>query len=985
MGDKKQSFVVETFTQGNRLQKFINWMGLIILTITMCHISANHRADAFVNPESNLVTGLYLIPVLLLAGLYGYLVAYIVFLISFICALMFNMTGAYTMIIYMVMIFCFAIIGEWYMFENLLKTFILCCITILVITVNGYFCYSAITDMDYGPVNFFTGQFFTYKELFAVFVSGFILYLLFNYAPDSVKLCFPLGVVYTEKFKNDEEAKRRLKNTKVSLKITLSIIGVMLIFSVFISVFMMALFPDMKRIFVSRNETNTELSEESRGFITSDLDQMDYQIDGAMISLDVKMVLLMFCVGVPFTAIANFFTKSFIAGPIGEMSDFMEQYVFTSDEDKILFGHKIDDIYVNTHDEMQVMYEALRATVYEIEAYIERMKEEQKLQADLEIAKQASEAKSSFLSNMSHEIRTPINAVLGMNEMILRESTEGQIKEYATNVKSAGNSLLTIVNDILDFSKIEAGKMEIIVAQYQLGSTVNDLINMILSKVEEKNLELEVNVDEHTPSLLIGDEVRIKQILTNLLSNAVKYTEKGKITLNVSYEPINDNSIGLKFEVCDTGIGIKEEDLEKLYSPFERFDEVRNRTIEGSGLGMSIVQKLLDLMSTKLEVKSVYGEGSKFSFVVKQQVVSWEEVGDFKEKYREFIQTSEAYHERFQAPTAKILVVDDTEINLTVIKSLLKMTLVQVDTAVSGRETLKKVKETKYDVIFLDHRMPEMDGIETFEAMKNLDGNLNIDVPIIALTANAVSGAKEEYVKHGFNDYLAKPVNALELEKMLEYYIPSEKIQAVSIKHGEDEFVPNLCTIPEDSILHELSDINLKEAIQNCGGCDVLENVIKDFYISIDSKAAAIKGFLEEEDIRNYTVLVHALKSSSRLIGAMELSEMCAELEEYGDKDNIEAIREKNDEMLQKYLSYKESLKAVDKKDKSDLPEISIDELEGAFKDIKELIEAYDFDTADSILKMLDDYSIPKEAAEKYKNLVELMSAVDRDGILKLL
>lgn len=983
MSKKRKTNITKTFTQGSTLNKVVGLVVLIILTIATCYISAIHRADDFVNPESQLVTGFYLVPVLLLAGLYGYFISYLVFLFAFICALFFNMSGAYTMVIYMVMIFCFAILGQFNVFSSIKKTILLCTLTLLAITANGYFCFTAITDMDYRVVKFIENSMFTYKELTAVYGAGLVLFLLYKYAPDSVKLCFPLGVIYTKKFKEDIELQKKLRITKVNLKISISIIVVELIMGIFAGIFLMVLFPDIKQII--SNQRNEEYSITSVEEFNEDLDKIDYKIDNTVISFDVKMLLLLLCIGVPIAAIANFFTQNDIAGPIGEMSDFMNTYAITSDDKKIEFGKKVDDISVATNDEIKVLYDSIHAIVYEIEAYIMRVTEEQRLMADLEIARQANDAKSSFLSNMSHEIRTPINAIIGMNEMILRECDDKQILVYANNAKSAGNSLLTLVNDILDFSKIEAGKMEIIVDQYQLGSTINDLINIISVRANEKNLDLEVNVDENIPSILIGDEIRIKQCVTNLLSNAVKYTEKGKVTMDVSYEKIDEVSIELIISVKDTGMGIKQEDLDKLFSPFERIEEMRNRTIEGTGLGMSIVKKLLSLMDTSLQVKSIYGQGSEFSFRVKQDVVSWEPIGDFKEKYKEYIESIDQYYQRFQAPDARILVVDDTEMNLTVIKGLLKQNLIQIDTAISGLEALEKVKEVKYDIIFLDHRMPGMDGLETFDVMKVLDGNINLGVPVIALTANAVFGAKEEYVRHGFTDYLAKPINGLELEKMIEYYLPPEKITSVSIFNGKLNYTTDFrIIVPENSFVSRVYGINVEEAVGNCGSVETLENVIKDFYISIDFKADAIEEALKEGDIRNYTVFVHALKSSAKLIGALELSDMAAQLEDYGNAGYEAMLKAKTPELLEAYRSYKVALKAADDSDK-EKPLIEEKDLANALRDIKELIEAYDFDTADSIIGMLQEYEMPENFKEKFLHIKELIVAVDRDKLMELL
>lgn len=524
---------------------------------------------------------------------------------------------------------------------------------------------------------------------------------------------------------------------------------------------------------------------------------------------------------------------------------------------------------------------------------------------------------------------------------------------------------------------------------YHLGSMINDLLNMIATKVQDKGLKLEINVDETIPSSLFGDEIRIKQCVTNILTNAVKYTEEGSVTMNVSYRKEDEDNIFLKFQVVDTGIGIKEEDLNKLFSPFERIEEIRNRSIEGTGLGMSIVKKLLALMDTKLEVKSVYGEGSDFSFEVRQQVLSWEELGDFKQKYKEYLNSLKKYHEKFRAPEAEILVVDDTVMNLTVVKGLLKNTQIRIDTAESGMETLEKVKQKHYDAIFIDHRMPEMDGVETLAAMKTLEGNKNTGVPCIALTANAGAGAREEYIAAGFDDYLSKPVNGETLEDMLYKLLPKEKLQTAgsadeAITESSDSKLKKETS--HEDFLDTLEGIDLKEALNNCGSREVLTTVVKEFLISLNKKADDIENFAHIKDFRNYTVAVHALKSSARLVGAMELSKDAAYLEKCGNDENEAEIEEKTPQLLYLYRSYKDKFKAAaENEDDSDLPEISEDELLSAFSDIKELVEAYDYDTADGIMDMLKGYKIPDSYKEKYKKVAEFMALVDRDSLLSIL
>ncbi len=332
----------------------------------------------------------------------------------------------------------------------------------------------------------------------------------------------------------------------------------------------------------------------------------------------------------------------------------------------------------------------------------------------------ASEAKSSFLSNMSHEIRTPINAILGMNEMILRECNDKNILGYSESIRTAGSTLLGLVNDILDFSKIEAGKMEIIPVDYDLSSVINDLMNMIQTKADDKGLKLAFDISREVPKFLHGDEVRIKQIITNILTNAVKYTEKGTVTLYVSYEKITEepDSIMLHVAVRDTGIGIRQEDMKKLFSEFDRIEEERNRNVEGTGLGMSITKRLLEMMGSSLQVESTYGLGSVFSFSLKQTVVKWEALGDYEEAYQSSLAGRKKYHEKIRAPEAEILVVDDTPMNLDVFIQLLKQTGIKIETATGGEEALSLSYDKKYDIIFLDHMMPDKDGIETLHELR---------------------------------------------------------------------------------------------------------------------------------------------------------------------------------------------------------------------------------------------------------------------------
>lgn len=390
-------------------------------------------------------------------------------------------------------------------------------------------------------------------------------------------------------------------------------------------------------------------------------------------------------------------------------------------------------------------------------------------------ARNAVKAKSEFLSNMSHEIRTPINAVLGMNEMIQRESENEQISEYSRNIASSGSMLLALINDILDLSKIESGKVAIIRVEYQLSTVCNDLMNMIKDRAGKKNLGLKLKINPQIPNYLYGDEVRIRQIVLNLLTNAVKYTETGTITLDVDFINRSKSQIDLKISVKDTGRGIKKTDINKLFTSFQRLEEAHNKNIEGTGLGLAIVGGYVKLMHGKIDVLSDYGKGSEFIVTIPQKVVKHDEVGEFDFKFNKPAAKSKNYKPSFKAPKAKVLAVDDNNMNLVVVKNLLKSTEIRIDLAHSGQECLDKVRNEFYDVILLDHMMPEMDGTECLRILK--DQKLINKTPVIALTANALSGAKEEYMRLGFDDYLSKPIVPLELENMLKHWLPGWLIE----------------------------------------------------------------------------------------------------------------------------------------------------------------------------------------------------------------
>lgn len=482
-------------------------------------------------------------------------------------------------------------------------------------------------------------------------------------------------------------------------------------------------------------------------------------------------------------------------------------------------------------------------------------------------AEAANMAKSSFLANMSHEIRTPINAILGMNEMILREEKDPAIRGYAGNIQASGNSLLSIVSDVLDISKIESGKLEIIPVDYEVNSLISDCCNMAAGRAKAKELELLVECADNVPMKLCGDETHIRQIIVNLLTNAVKYTEKGTVKLIVSGR-FTDGGFVLKVDVSDTGIGIAEENLPQLFTQFQRFDLQRNRNIEGTGLGLSIVKRLCDLMSGTITARSVLGSGSTFTVELPQKVVDSTPCGGVNLNYS--AGAEHEYHHSFEAPEAKILAVDDLPVNLLVIANLLKETRIKIDTAGSGRECLDKCSQQKYDLILMDHMMPEMDGVQTFEKLHGDKSSPNFETPVIMLTANALAGMREQYMNVGFADYVSKPVRGAKLEEAIRRNLPesltkpaSPEIPAEAVSTEPSGFADICGAVPE---------LNVNAALQYCcGSAELLNDLLHDF--TENDHFSDLKAAFEEKRWEDYRRHAHSLKSTSLMIGLTGLSE----------------------------------------------------------------------------------------------------------------
>lgn len=518
----------------------------------------------------------------------------------------------------------------------------------------------------------------------------------------------------------------------------------------------------------------------------------------------------------------------------------------------------------------------------------------------LERLRVSDRAKTDFLTNMSHEIRTPINGIMGMNSILLRQSDtlpREKIAEYAGNMQRASRTLLAIVNDILDISKIESGKMELLCEGYELASLINDCYTIVASNCKKKNLDLYMEIDENLPSILYGDDVRIRQIVNNFLSNAVKYTKRGHVILKISYSRIDEENINLRIDVKDSGIGIQKKDMENLFQNFTRLEEHKNRNIEGTGLGLSLTKRLVDMMHGEVQVESQYGEGSTFTAIIPQKVICEDGIGDMKQIFENYELSVGAMMPVPQFAGAHILVVDDMEMNRIVAKEMLLQTGAIVDVAGSGEEGLTLMKEQHYDLIFMDQMMPDMDGIATFEEMKRMN-HQNKTTPVIAMTANAVKGAKEMYLQHGFADYISKPIFEEKMWKILERFLADKQTEAVEKKNPDGGAEEN-----KKSLQERFPYLDTEQGMSVC-----MED--EDFYLKIlkvylkDEMVDTLRQDYEEKDWAQYQIHVHGLKNVSANIGAMELSEQFKGLEyaiKNHDIPDMDYIRSHHDKVMEAY------------------------------------------------------------------------------------
>ena len=723
------------------------------------------------------------------------------------------------------------------------------------------------------------------------------------------------------------------------------------------------------------------------------------------------------------------------------------------------------------------------------------MGKHQALLANSEIAR-AAQMKTDFLANMSHEIRTPMNAVIGMAEMALREDLPDSAREYINQIKSSGRALLAIINDILDFSKIESGKMDIFPVEYDSMSLFNDVSNIIMTRLVDKDVELILDITPEIPVLLYGDNIRIRQALINLANNAVKFTNEGEIRIVVRFKKTDDSNGILKISVVDTGIGIKEDNLQAIFESFSQVDSTRNRNVEGAGLGLAITKRLINLMDGDLTVESEYNVGSTFTMSLPQiisdptpamrvkspaqtcalslfqdarmskrflidvkrlgiQAYNLNADADLEHGYKSLSQfnpnieffmffdhdmlTEERKHfienhpeiqgvlvsdyiqdirlhipnlmivkkplssmnlsmifnkekiifsghseydddADFTAPDAWVLIVDDNIVNLTVAEGLLEPLKLNTVSAASGKEAIKRAQEHKFDIIFMDHMMPEMDGITaTKEIRKQIPEYENI--PIIALTANAVGSARDMFLEAGMNDFIAKPIEVRTLMTKVHQWLPQEKIHRITEEEKAAENSKN-----NSSPAIEIGDLDTATAIRMLGNEKLFWNVLKEYHRVILSKAESIRSHYAAEDWQAYTIEVHALKSSSKQIGAMTLSKMAAELEKAGKENNIDYIHSNTEYAIEKYLAYEPILAPYFvKEEDTNKPHVDFSVLSELLAKLREASESLDSDEMETLCTEICKYQYPEDQEEYPSKLKNACDDIDVDAVIEIL